>query len=98
MSNYYNNNKERINAGYMDKEQLFWNVFGVGNEVKVLTAKLPAGLPYEARVKTMNDMKRHVKSLGGKTLRTGFWNVTPYPESMNSSSAELIEDTALPWD
>lgn len=97
MADNYTQNNYKPNAGYIDKEQLFWAVFGVGNEIKVITSKLPAGSDYDSRLKVINRMKRHVKSLGGKVLRTGFWNITPYPDSMDTSSAELLEDVALPF-
>lgn len=42
----YNENKNQ----YVNKEQLFWVVFGVSNEVKLLTATLPAGSDYDSRV------------------------------------------------
>ncbi len=97
MADNYNQKDYKPNAGYIEKEQLFWSVFGVGNEIKVITAQLPAGLNYDGRLKIINQMKRHVKSIGGKVLRTGFWNITPYPDSMDSSAAELLEDSALPF-
>lgn len=98
MSNYKYADKYQSTAGYIDKEQLFWTVFGVGNEVKIITSKLPAGLPYDDRLKIMNQMKRHVKSIGGKSLRTGFWNLTPYPPVLETLSADIVEEDALPWD
>ncbi len=97
MSNYKYADDYKPNAGYIDKEQLFWTVFGVGNEVKIITSKLPAGLPYDDRLKIMNQMKRHVKSIGGKTLRTGFWNLTPFPPALDELSPDIVEDSALPW-
>lgn len=89
----YNENKNQ----YVNKEQLFWVVFGVANEVKLLTATLPAGSDYDSRVQVINQMKRHVKSLGGKVLRDGFWNITPRPYDPLELPVDVSLDDALPW-
>lgn len=90
---YHNENKNQ----YVNKEQLFWVVFGVANEVKLLSATLPAGSDYDSRLKVINQMKRHVKSLGGKVLRDGFWNLTPKPSDPVELPVDVSLDESLPW-
>lgn len=89
----YNENKNQ----YVNKEQLFWVVFGIANEVKLLTATLPAGSDYDSRVKVINQMKRHIKALGGKVLRDGFWNVSSLPSETPELPVDLSVNEALPW-
>lgn len=90
---FQNENKNK----YVNKQQLFWVVFGVANEVKLLTATLPAGSDYEDRLQVIHEMKRHVKSIGGKVLRDGFWNISPRPSEPLELPVDVSLDDALPW-
>ena len=93
MSNYGNERK----GNFIDREQVFFKVFGCGTEVKLLTATLPAGMPYEDRIAVFQKMDKHIKSVGGKLLKDGFWNATPRPYETLASDPVIEEDAALPF-
>lgn len=93
MSNYGNVR----NGNFIEKEQVFFKVFGCGTEVKLLTATLPAGMPYEDRIALFKKMDKHIKSVGGKLLKDGFWNATPRPSDPPTVEPTIEEDVALPF-
>lgn len=93
MSDYGNERKNK----FIDREQVFFKVFGCGTEVKLLTATLPAGMPYEDRIAVFKQMDKHIKSVGGKLLKDGFWNADPRPNETPVSEPVIEEDFALPF-
>lgn len=96
MSNNYKHTNDRYRNDYTTKNQIFWKVFGVGADVKLMTASLPAGMGYDLRLQTMQGIDRKIKELGGKVLKSGFWT-TPviYPEPDELPEPEISD--ALPF-
>lgn len=59
--------------------------------------RTPAGMPYEDRIAVFQKMDKHIKSVGGKLLKDGFWNATPRPYETSASDPVIEEDAALPF-
>lgn len=94
MSNY---SKNRYSDNYMEKEQVFWKVFGCGPDVKLATVALPAGTPYETRLAALKSIDNHVKHLGGKVLKSGFWTTPQIPSDVPSEPLSVEVDDGLPF-
>lgn len=84
-------------TNYLEKEQVFWKVFGCGDEVQVMTAKLPAGMPYESRTKIMAAMDKKIKEVGGKVLKSGFWNTSLALEDPPEIEFDFETPSPLPF-
>lgn len=97
MSTNYGNFNEAKKQNFVDREQVFFKVFGCGSEVKLLTTVLPAGMPYADRIAVFNNMDKHIKSVGGKVLKDGFWNCSPRPSDPPDDVPDFSASDGLPF-